>query len=266
MFKLKKYDTNGVIPEALRDSAVEGKDGAWYAPDPDSVEPGGGSEALERTVKAVRRERDEAVAKARELQAQLADTTKQLETLQVSGQATDQRVNEMLAKWKKDTEEAVAAAVAERDKQLGTLAERVTKYELDDKLAAAFTKVGGRPERAARALVLAKTDGWKLVDGVAVRVGEDGQPQTISPEDYFGKHFRTEVPEFFAGTAAGGGGAAGAPRGAAPAPSTKPPTQWSSDERRAYIETNGPAAYRQLLDAQLAAGTQAPPQAGGGTM
>jgi hypothetical protein len=101
---------------------------------------------------------------------------------------------------------------------------------------------------------------WKLV-GDRFDLTDDGKPMVkdhpgLSVEKYLADQVKKEFPEFYKGTQAAGGGAGGTTAKPADAP-TKPPTQWSSEERRIYIEANGPAAYRALLDAQVRDGVKA---------
>lgn len=248
-----KFPKKDDIPAGLESAYVE-KDGEWVLdvelPDVST---------LERTVRKVREERDGFERTAKTAEAKAADLTRKLEAAELSGSQTAPKIAEMLAKWEKDKEEAVAAAVADKEKEIERLAGRVTKYDLDDALAAAFITAGGRDERKGKALIAAKADGWTLVDGKPVRKDENGQVTTATPADYFGTSFKKELPEFYKGSQASGGGGAGGAGGSgngAPRVGTtgaaKKPTEWTSEERRGFIEENGPEAYRALLNQQIA--------------
>ena len=173
-----RFANKADIPAGLEPAYVE-KDGEFVL---DVEIPDTGK--LERTVKATREERDAADKRAREAEAKAADLARKLEAAEVSGQQTAPKVAEMLAKWELDKKAAVEAAVAEKDKEIERLSGRVTKYDLDDALAAAFVGAGGREERKAKALIAAKADGWTLVDVKPVRRDENGQITTSTPADY----------------------------------------------------------------------------------
>lgn len=246
----KKFTAFAEIPAERQKDALELKDGTFVVPE--EATPADTSK-LENALKSERKAKGDLETELAKNKEQLADLTRKLEAKEASGQQTDQKISEMLAKWEQDKQAAVSAAVKAVEDRYAPIAEKVTRYELDDKLADAFRKAGGRDERLSRALTLAKQDGWTLVDGVPVRKDEFGQVTTVTPDDYFGKAFKTDVPEFFKGTQGSGGGAGGTTGGAGPTgPSGKNPTQWSSDERRAFIEANGADAYQKALDSHLA--------------
>lgn len=252
----KKFTAFDQIPSDKQKDALELKDGSWVLPEvPEDVTKS--ITTLEATVKNLRKERDDFERDAKKAAADLADATRKLEAKEASGQQTDQKISEMLAKWEKDKNDAIAAAVAEKDKQITTLTERVTRYDLDDVLGAAFMAAEGREERRARAIAQAKLDGWTLVDGKPVRKDATGQVTTATPKDYFTTDFKKELPEFYKGSEASGGGAGGGSGsgagGAGSSTTGKPVTKWTSDERRAYIEKNGPVEFQKLLDAELVA-------------
>ena len=131
------------------------------------------------------------------------------------------------------------------------LTEKVTKYELDNALIQAFADAGGRSVKHQSMLRLAKND-WTLVDGKPVMRDAAGEISNVSLEDYFSKDFKTREPEYYEGTKAAGGGAAGVQKdGKRPETPATQPSKWTSDERRAFIEKNGQQAYRDLLNEQL---------------
>jgi len=249
MLRLKKFPTLDLVPENARDTAQEMKDGTFVA---DIDEPDANEDVtkLSGALKAVRKERDGFETRARTAETALGDATKKLEVYDASGKQSDEKIASMLTKWDADKTAAVAAAVEIAMRDVTPLREKVSKYELDDKLASAFRNAGGRDVRVLRALVLAKQDGWTLVDGVAVR--KDGDDiTTTTPDEYFSKTFRADMPEWYEGSKADGGGGGGTGSGGGGPSSTKSPTQWSSDERRQFIDANGLPAYSQLLDASM---------------
>lgn len=251
-FKKKAFKTQDEIPEALRGDALALADGTFVVIEADAGDGEGAVKAL-ASERELRKQAEAAAAKARD---ELAEATKKLEAFEASGKQTDQRITEMLEKWRADKDTAVAEALKPVQQQLAEATQRLTRYELDDRLVAAFRKAEGDDARAARALVLAKQDGWQLVDGKVVRVGPDGNPLTQTPDEYFANDLRKDLPEFFKGTRGSGGGGntgGGGNGGGRGAEQTKPPTEWTADERRSFIEQNGPAAYTTLLDQSMAA-------------
>lgn len=251
----RKYAKKEDIPATLVAAYIEGENGEWVL-DIDVPD----VENLNRAIAAERKRASDAEKEVKGVREQLADATRKLEAKDASGQQTEEKIAAMLAKWEKDKNEAVAAAVAEKDAELAKLTERVTKYDLDDNLAAAFRAAGGRADRQARALALAKMEGWRLVDGKPVKYDANGQAETVTPEDFFGKVFKKDVPEFFEGSKAdGGAGPKPGTTGGAGGANAKPPQQWTSEERRAYIEANGLDAFSALLNEQLVAAVTTKP-------
>jgi len=243
-----KYPRKEDIPENLAAAYVEGEDGEYVL---DAELPDTGK--LERALETERARAKDAEKAQREAERKLGDALRQLDAKEASGAQTEEKIAAMLAKWEKDKQDAVAAAIAEKDEVLAKVQERVTKYELDDTLAQSFTKAGGRGDRSQRALALAKLDGWRLVDGKPVKVDSTGQVETVTPDDYFGKVFRKEVPEFYEGSKGDGGFKPGVPAGpGGSGTGAKKPTEWSEDERRQFIMTNGGEAYSMLLQQQVA--------------
>lgn len=256
-FKKKAFKTQDEIPESLRGEALALADGTFLVIEAD----GSGDDGAVRALAAEREARKAAEVAAAKARDELAEATKKLEALDASGRNTDAKINELLDKWRADKDKAVADALKPLQDQLAEASARLTRYELDDRLVAAFRKAEGDEARAARALVLAKQDGWQLVDGKIVRLGSDGNPLTQTPDEYFANDLREDLPEFFKGTqgSGGGGGNGGGGNGTTRGGDTaKPPTEWSSDERRAFIEQNGPAAYTQLLEKSMAASLTKP--------
>lgn len=239
------------IPGELQTKALELKDGSFVVPEEAD------NSALEKALRAARQERDEARQAAAQAREQVAEAQRKLDTFDATGRQSEEKVAQMLAKWEQDKAKAVADAVAAVEQRLAPLQEKVTRYELDDVLANAFAKHGGRAVKKDAALVLAKAQGWTLVDGRVVRKDANGEVLTESPDDYFGKTFRKDMEEWYEGTKASGGGAPGT-TGAPTTGNPKPPTQWDTATRRQYIEEHGADAYTKLLNDELVAKATAP--------
>jgi hypothetical protein len=255
-YRKKAFKTKDEVPELQRDDALELADGSFVVIEADDSGDSGAHKAL----KAERKLREEAEAAARTARAEAADAVKKLEAFEASGKQTDEKVTALLAKWNKDKDDAVASAIAPLNERINALSGDLSKFQLDDRLVSAFRKSGGVEARSNRALVLAKQDGWQLIDGKVVRKNADGEVMTQNPDEYFVGELKKDLPDFFAGTQAdGGGGAGGRMQGGAGAgaPAAGTPTKWTADQRAAFIETNGVQAFNELLDAQLAAGLTA---------
>lgn len=256
----KKFTAFDQIPKDKQKDALELKDGTFVLDEasPELATLQTSVTTLESTVKNLRKEKSDAEAAARTAGETAADLQRKLDAKEATGQQTDQKITEMLAKWQKDTEAAVAAAVADKDKEITRLSERVTKYDLDDVLGAEFKAAGGREDRRAKAVAQAKLDGWVLVDGKAVRKGPDGQILTTTTKDFFTGDFKKDVPEWYEGSKADGGGGEGGTGGTGNGfkdGDTPVPSKMTSEQRRAFIEANGPAAYSAALNAELVAST-----------
>jgi len=260
----KKFTAFDQIPKDAQKDALELKDGTWViAEAPADLTLLQASVAtLEQTVKNIRREKDDAVALAAINGSTAAEAKRLLEAKEASGQQTDVKIADMLKKWEADTAAAVATAVEKKDREIGLLSERVTKYDLDDVLVAAFKESGGRDDRAKRAIAQAKLDGWTLVDGKAVKKDSSGTVLTISAKEFFTTDMKKELPEWYDGTKGDGGGGTGGGGANGSAfrkdGSPKNPTAMTTDERREFIEQNGPAAYTKLLNESLATNTNSP--------
>lgn len=233
---LKSFDSKDAIPEALRETAIESKDGKFViAEDPDVS---GIQSALEKERK---RAGDE--EKARK---ELERRTSELEQ-QIKGSAaglTEQQQKEFRDSVRKDLE-----------KEFEPLKDKASKYDslerrvlLDDPVKDTMLskEVGVRGERQKALWTLIKDRFDLTADGKPMVKDHPG----VSIDKYLGDVVKREYPEFFVGTQATGGGAGGSNSGAPPA-NTKPPTQWSSAERAEYIRTNGIEAYNDLLKAQI---------------
>lgn len=255
----KKFTAFSEIPSEKQKDALELKDGSFVLPveSEEVARLTTSVENLELTLKKVRQEKSEIEGGKKKAEDALATAQRELEARQAGGQLTDEKVKALLDKWEVEKKNAIEAAVAEAIKPYQPLQERLTKYELDDVLGSQFVASGGTEKRREQAIALAKARGFQLVDGKVVRK-VNGEIQPINPSDYFAGDFKQEMPEWYDGSKAAGGGAGGsASKGNGAAGNTgaadRPPTKWTSEERQEYITANGQAAYRKLLDQELVA-------------
>lgn len=198
------FKSQAEIPEAFR-SEYEEKEGAWHPKLPDTSK-------LDETLTKVRTEKKDAEKAAKAAEDRAADLQRQLDAKSATGVDTDKKIGELLQKWEQDKNAAVQKVQAQLDQANGKLRD-VTLY---DKAKQAFIDAGGRPEKADAALKL-KKDVLDLADDRMVVKNEKGEVTTTTVSDFWSKEFRKEMPEFFAGTKASGGGATG---GASTVPAT----------------------------------------------
>lgn len=244
------------IPKELQAKALKLEGGEFVVDDSKDIE------ALKTTNIAVRTERDSALQAEKDARKIADDTKRELDAQVATNGKSKEDVAAMLKQWQTDTDTKVAAAVADKDKEIQRLSGRVTKFDLDDKVGEKFLANGGREDRKARMLIQAKADGWTLEGDVPVRKDANGVVQTESLDDYFIRVADPkELGDFFKGSQANGGGGGGDnPPAGGPAPAGgDKPTKWTSDQRRTFIEQKGQPAYRQLLDAELVASTNPQP-------
>lgn len=183
------------IPKGF-ESVYEEQDGEWVVKLPEHKD----SETLVK-VRGEKKEVEKALRLANE---KAADLQRQLDAKEASGKDTDQKVSEMLAKWEKDKDAAVKAV----QDQLDATSAKLRKLQLTDVAKAEFLKAGGRPEKADAALKL-KQELLDLAEERPVVKDEKGEIRSVSLADFWGKEFKKEMPEFFAGTKATGGNANG---------------------------------------------------------
>ncbi|HEY4133496.1 MAG TPA: hypothetical protein VGM50_22950 [Gemmatimonadaceae bacterium] len=202
------FKTKGEIPKGFED-VYEEKDGAFVPVLPDVAK-------VEETLTKVRGEKKDADRLAKEAGDKVTDLQRQLDVAKVAGGDVEKKTAELLDKWNKDKDAAVAKVQGDLDKVNGEL----RTVRLDDKLKEAFIAAGGRAEKAGAALQLTKGK-FDLVDGQIVQKNDKGDVVTEKVADFFGKTYKTEMPEFYQGTKAAGGGATG---GSGKTPSNVDPT------------------------------------------
>lgn len=191
---LQTFKTRDEIPEDAREGALELKDGSFAIVTDDAKD----------TILKIRQERDAFKKQAREAADRAEQAERERDAAKASTGDVDKKVAELLTKWEKDTEAKVAAVAQERD----TLRDQLRQVTLVDKARETFVKAGGRPEKADAALKLVR-DRLDLIDGKPVVKDAAGEVTTTTLDDLFGKEFRKEMPEFFAGTKAAGSGVGG---------------------------------------------------------
>lgn len=190
------YANKSEIPKGAED-VYEEKDGKWIPKLPDVSQ-------LEGTLTKVREEKRNAEAAAKAATEKAADLQRQVDAAKLTGNDFEKKSAEMLANWNKEKDAAVKAVQDKLDAVTGEL----RTVRLDDKLKEHFLNSGGRPERAGKAIADTKHR-FDLVDGEIVQKDAKGNVVTEKVTDFYGKTYKTEMPEFYSGTKASGGGAPG---------------------------------------------------------
>ena len=191
------YDKKADIPAGAED-VYEEKDGKFVPKVPDTSK-------LEETLTKVRGEKSQAEKDLKSAREAAATAQRELDAVKASGGDIESKTKELLAKWQREKDEAVA----EVQGRLDAANSKLRGLLVDGKAKEAFIAAGGNPKKADAALKL-NADKLDLGDDDALIVkDEKGQPSTIKIEDYFGKTFKESMPELYTGTQGNGGGAGG---------------------------------------------------------
>jgi hypothetical protein len=235
---LKVFDTKDAVPESLRETAIETKDGKFAISEEEDVTP------LRTTLEKERkRANDEEKARKAAETARL-ELERRLEGQQVG--LTEAQQKEYRDKVKADLEQEYKPL---KDIEVEHKAlKRLTLLDNPVKETMLSEKVGVRGERQAALWTLIKDRFDLTADGKPMVKDHPG----LSVEQYLASEVKKEYPEFYKGTQAAGGGAGGSSGdGKGGMQNSKPPTQWTSEERRTFIETQGVQAYNELLATDL---------------
>lgn len=193
---LPTYEKQADIPKGFEE-LYEEKGGKWEPKPAEDVS------GLKRTLDTIKQEKKDEEKARRKAEEERADLERKLAAAG-TGEEKD-KVAKALAKFDAD----LAAAKADHEKVVLQLQGELRGLKLTDQLKARFLAAGGRPERADK--MLRDTEGRFDLEGDRIVVKDPkGTVTSQTPEDYFAKTYRTEVPEFYTGTkAAGGGGGSG---------------------------------------------------------
>lgn len=223
---LETFAALDAVPEDQRSSAIETKDGKFVVYRDEDVT------GLKNTVSSTRKERDEAKRRAAEIESELARLKEEAEA------AKNGLSGEKLEEIRRKAEEKFKPVLDERD----ALRTKYRQRLLDGDVKARLSAAG----------VIDATAAWKIV-GEEFDLTDDEKvvlkaDPTADIEQHIKGELRKRYPFLFKGTEAAGGGAGGGGSAGAGGLDADP-TKWSSDERRAYIESNGAESYRARLDA-----------------
>lgn len=223
------------LPDAARAQAMELKDGRYALAEEVDVAPlKAKADELLKETKAER-------AKRKALEDKLAQMEAE-RNAQAAGLTSDKLAEIMAqaeAKYKPYVEELDRTKAQLRAERLDGRVKAMLGNARAADIDAAFKVVG---------------DHFDLTEDGALVIKAD---PTAKVEDYVAKTLTAKYPFLFVGTQASGGGASGQRAGAASGQAARPISQWTSDERAAFIESNGIEAFQSRLAAdQVAAFTK----------
>jgi hypothetical protein len=229
-------ETLDELPEAVRPQAIALADGRFALSEDADVTPlKAKADELLKETKAER-------AKRKVLEDRLANLEAE-KSAQAAG-LTSEKLAEIMAqaeaKYKPSLDELERTKAQLRAERLDGRVKGMLGQARAADIDAAFKVVG---------------DHFDLTDDAALVVKHD---PTANVDDYIAKTLTAKYPFLFVGTQASGGGAAGQ-RATAGANNAKPLTSWTSEERAAFIDSNGIDAFQaRLQQEQIAAYTKRP--------
>lgn len=194
---LKLYDNSEAVPEALRASAIETKDGKFAVDEPVDPELGDAGKRALDNMKAAKKE-EERLRKAAE--AELAE-------LKLKADAAARGITEDQLQKIREAEAAKIKPLEEERDQLRT---EVRKLKLTDRVQALALRHGVLSARIEDAMLTLERRTDLTDDGVDIVVKDKaGNITTEKVDDFLSKTFKAEKPWLYAGTNASGSGAAG---------------------------------------------------------
>jgi hypothetical protein len=217
------FDTIDAIPEDVRETAIETKDGKFVVvrdtPAPD--------------VAGLKNKNHELLGKLKKLEAQVEDETRRRADAELAAKG----LLEHKQKW--DAE--ILTPVKSR---LEMLEAENRQLKLVGPIKDALHKAGAVDPDAAWTLEASRFD---LDDSGRPYLKDD---PTAPIDKWIAEQLPKLRPYLFAGTKAGGGGAAGARTGAASGKGTDP-RDWTAIERAEYIQSNGLTEFKKLMSAAV---------------
>ena len=189
------FKTQEEIPEGFREMYEE-KDGEWVPKGQESDDTTGLKSALDKErekAKAEEKERKRIAAELAELKAK--------EKAEKAG-ITDEQLKKLRQEIREDLEKEYQDKIKDRD----TLATEVRSLKLDSQVKSLAAKHGVRAERV---------DAWWRMFSDRFDLTDDGKPMIkdrpgTDVSKFIADDLKKELPDFYAGTQAAGGGAAGA--------------------------------------------------------
>lgn len=201
---LKMFDTKDAVPESLRESAIETKDGKWAVSDVEGLK-----SSQQRLLDEKKKLQDEYEATKRALGGL---SPEQITKYREDVQRLEDEQARKAGDFDKLLEKRVNETKADYEKRLAELAPYREKYhdrETDLAIRDAATKAGVLAEDLPFVLDIVKGRRVKFDDksGKVVVVDKDGDVMTKSVEKFFAEDFKVEAPKFYGATNGSGGGA-----------------------------------------------------------
>lgn len=217
---LKSFDSKEAVPESLRDSAIETKEGKWVVSD---------TEGVRASQQRILDEKKKLQEKIDELSTSLGGLSpEQIKKLREASEKSEDEAARKAGDFDKLLEKRLGEQKVEYEKQLDTLRPYKSKYEdreLEFAIRDAAIKGGVLEEDLPFVLDIVKGKRVKLDEktGKAVVLDKDGDATGLSVEKFFADPFKTEAPKFYkpvggSGGGAGGGGGGGGKGGAGGSP------------------------------------------------
>ncbi len=217
---LKTYDTKDAVPEALRASAVELKDGKFAVSEDDPALGEKGKKALddERTARKTAEDKLKAAEKERD-------------DLKLKAEAASKGITEAELQKIRDTEAAARKPLEDENARLKAENRKLAR---DDRLRALGVKAGWMNDRVDKAMkdLVDRVDLTEDGKGFVVKDAK-GSVTTESIEDFLGKTYKAEASFYYAGSGGAGGGSEGSSGGG------------SADDAKAAVAAGKAAAERQ---------------------
>ncbi len=207
---LKVYDSKDAIPETLRDSAIETKDGKWAAADVDGLKTS--QQRLLDEKKKLQQEFDT-------LRGQLGGLSpEQVAKIRDDAKRAEDEAARKAGDFDKLLEKRLAEQKAEFDRQLSEVApyrQRYQERELEIAIRDAAAKAGVIATDVPFVLDIVKDRRIKYDEktGKPVVVDRDGDPTGITVDKFFAETFKAEAPKFYQAAGGSGGGAGGSGSG-----------------------------------------------------
>ena len=201
---LKHFDTKDAIPEALRDGAVETKDGKFAV-------------AIDDDTSGLRDSQRRLLDEKKKLEAQLngllngrkpediAEILESHQRLEEERQKKAGEFDKLIEKRVRAKEEELMPRVLKGEEAIA----RLTKLEYEGRVRDLAESAGVDPKFMKAVFRTVQDDYLKMEEGDLVVLAPDGSKRSITAEEFFQKDFKKDYPEFYAGKAGSGGGATG---------------------------------------------------------
>lgn len=222
------------VPESFRDVYTE-KNGKFYL-DAEGIEYAEDVAGLKSALAKIKESDRKKAERLQEFEKQIADDKAALEEAELAKKG----LTDIKKKWNADE-------VAPRDEKIAQQAAQIHELTFGVQMERLIASPEVVHPKAARKLF---SDYFALNDEGILAPKDD---PTGDPGKFMLTVLKKEYPNEFKGTQAAGGGAAGSQGAGTAGQGGKPVSKWTSEERAAYINANGPEALQALFDSQIKA-------------